>query len=1200
MKRFFITAIATLLFFIIPTLSYSCVAAPPAQDPPEPGPPCLEDGTCCPLPAPGAPEWAVNPINTNLYVTDIPLWYEPAIGPSVRAQVSYNSTSETTGDEIFGSKWIFVYGGSLQNDTSDNVTIVMADGKELEFESDGTGGYTQGCDCDAYFVLEKLSDTHYELRNKSDKKYIYSEPSVAGDKLYLTQVVDAHNNSLTIGYSDNRLTTITDTLGQVTTLHYNSDALVERISDPFGREALFTYDGERNLTSLTDIGGYKTSVEYSAESVISALVNDGGRTEFYIEPATNALSWVQYPAPGAEMGTSSRITITHPDGNKEEYYYNGVNATFWHVAPEDYRDPYEPINNLSAEVPKTTYTYASSVKGVRSKIATKTNPNGETKRYTYDYATGRNLTTADAAGNTSKKTYTEKGQIETRTAPNGRLTRYIYDTDTNDLLSIIDEHGATTMTYDDKHQVTSTTDLSGKTTSYEYNTSGQLSKITDPLGTETLLIYNGDHRLQNISKAGQILSTITYDAMGRQKTSLDATGLLLSYDYDDLNHLTTITYPDAKTESYEYSSSHSPNLATASTDRAGGRSVLDYNGLKELVSSINPEGGVSGYERDSNGNIAAFVDPNHNSTLFDYDATNRLIKRTYADGKSLSYSYNNTGLLQSVTNSRGQKTSYYYDENGNLLTIDYSDWETPDVYYSYDGFDRLTQVEDGAGITRFTYDSASRVETVDGPWEDDTLTYSYDDLGRIVSVELQNGKTRSHMYDELGRLVSITIGTDEFSYEYENGASPLVEKLVRPNGSSTSYSYDSLNRLLEINNSDSQAAVLNKYEYSYNAQDLRDKEIITNTLTTPTPTEGVNVSDYNVVNQLLANSNPDESFVYDEDGNMVEGYTQDGEEFTATYDQENRLTSISFSDSDGIHHLTKYSYGHDSFIVRIEKREDTVLVSDTRIIRNGKLAIQERDADNSVLREYLWGKNLGGGIGGLLQLSQAGSDYAYLYDGKGNVTSLLDSSGAIVASYRYDTFGKVVAQSGSLNQPFQFSTKRFDSDTGLIYYGYRFYNPSIERWMNRDPLGEAGGINLYGFVGNDPVNWIDPDGLSKKDPWYGETDPDFKDWVHDEKQGEGAGRGGSDNYTKDEIRKLKKRWNDEGRPGGKGRKSGRGGKTKGGGNNSKSEMCGEDCQKVATVVVAGGVTYIVYRCVRMAPSLFPPLWWTIPGNAAIP
>ena len=129
-------------------------------------------------------------------------------------------------------------------------------------------------------------------------------------------------------------------------------------------------------------------------------------------------------------------------------------------------------------------------------------------------------------------------------------------------------------------------------------------------------------------------------------------------------------------------------------------------------------------------------------------------------------------------------------------------------------------------------------------------------------------------------------------------------------------------------------------------------------------------------------------------------------------------------------------------------------------------------------------QNLGGGIGGLLQLHQGGCDYVYLYDGKGNVTALLDSTGATAAQYKYDDFGKLVAESATLNQPFQFSTKRYDPDTGLVYYGYRFYNPAIERWMNRDPLGEEGGINLYGFTGNNPVNWIDPWGLIK----YNTTD----------------------------------------------------------------------------------------------------------------
>jgi uncharacterized protein RhaS with RHS repeats len=120
-------------------------------------------------------------------------------------------------------------------------------------------------------------------------------------------------------------------------------------------------------------------------------------------------------------------------------------------------------------------------------------------------------------------------------------------------------------------------------------------------------------------------------------------------------------------------------------------------------------------------------------------------------------------------------------------------------------------------------------------------------------------------------------------------------------------------------------------------------------------------------------------------------------------------------------------------------------VDETRIVRDGFLAVQERDENNTVLREYTWGLNLGGGIGGLLNLKQGGQDYAYLYDGKGNVAAVLDASQAVVAAYRYAPFGKLLAQTGSLTQPFGFSTKRYDTQTGLIYYGYRFYGPEIGR-----------------------------------------------------------------------------------------------------------------------------------------------------------
>jgi RHS repeat-associated protein len=108
---------------------------------------------------------------------------------------------------------------------------------------------------------------------------------------------------------------------------------------------------------------------------------------------------------------------------------------------------------------------------------------------------------------------------------------------------------------------------------------------------------------------------------------------------------------------------------------------------------------------------------------------------------------------------------------------------------------------------------------------------------------------------------------------------------------------------------------------------------------------------------------------------------------------------------------------------------------------------------------------------------QGGQTYSYLYDGKGNVSALLDNSQAVTATYTYDTFGNLMSQTGTLSQPFKFSTKMYDKQTGLSYFGYRFYSPATGRWMTRDPIGIAGGLNLYGFVGDDPIDWVDPFGL---------------------------------------------------------------------------------------------------------------------------
>ena len=135
------------------------------------------------------------------------------------------------------------------------------------------------------------------------------------------------------------------------------------------------------------------------------------------------------------------------------------------------------------------------------------------------------------------------------------------------------------------------------------------------------------------------------------------------------------------------------------------------------------------------------------------------------------------------------------------------------------------------------------------------------------------------------------------------------------------------------------------------------------------------------------------------------------------------------------------------------------------------------------------------GIGGLLAVydlndtpgaEQTGDDlqYVYTYDGNGNVVQVLDwsassATAAIVAKYEYDPYGNVVAQAGDYAErnPFRFSTKYWDDETGLGYWGYRYYSSRMGRWISRDPIEEEGGPDLYNFVGNAPANFMDALGL---------------------------------------------------------------------------------------------------------------------------
>ena len=209
---------------------------------------------------------------------------------------------------------------------------------------------------------------------------------------------------------------------------------------------------------------------------------------------------------------------------------------------------------------------------------------------------------------------------------------------------------------------------------------------------------------------------------------------------------------------------------------------------------------------------------------------------------------------------------------------------------------------------------------------------------------------------------------------------------------------------------------------------------------------------------------------YDADGNL----TVFGP-WAYAYDAANRLVSVS---SNGAPLVTNL-YDAQSRRVRKVTPEATAT-----FFYDGWNLVEERIAHangaTSTIRYYC-GKDLSGtfqgagGIGGLLYLTIDGATYVPLYDSNGNVTHYLDANGGIAAMYTYDAFGKAVAQSGPLADIFRhrFSTKYLDGEIGLYYYGYRFYSPPLMRWLNRDPIEERGGVNLYAFCENQSVERVD-------------------------------------------------------------------------------------------------------------------------------
>jgi len=288
--------------------------------------------------------------------------------------------------------------------------------------------------------------------------------------------------------------------------------------------------------------------------------------------------------------------------------------------------------------------------------------------------------------------------------------------------------------------------------------------------------------------------------------------------------------------------------------------------------------------------------------------------------------------------------------------------------------------------------------------------------------------------------------------------------------------------------------LISQYDYSYNNLGLRDYMDTNGNAFTGAPitvTAETATYDTNSLNQYIEINTDNGSLTsdilsYDDDGNLT-SITSTASAKVYKYNAENRLTTV--EPQSPVDNDKKVEFKYDYMGHRVEKKVFTYassawsLTSDTLFLYDGWNMIQELNAAGVVQKSYIWGLDLSqtlqgaGGVGGLLSVVDNGETYHYLYDANGNVGQLVKASdGAIVAHYEYDPFGILLKSSGLMaaDNPFWFSTKYYDSETDLYYYGYRYYSTSLGRWISRDPIEEEGGINFYSFVGNDALNYIDP------------------------------------------------------------------------------------------------------------------------------
>ena len=541
----------------------------------------------------------------------------------------------------------------------------------------------------------------------------------------------------------------------------------------------------------------------------------------------------------------------------------------------------------------------------------------------------------------------------------------------------------------------------------------------------------------------------------------------------------------------------------ASTNELGETVLRSYDARRNLVGELGDTYPVR-YGCDSAGRRIRMETTRDGGTTWDetrwtYDpATGNLLSKIYADGSVETHTYTADGLPLRTTFPGGRWVENRYDGNRRLAGVS-SDDPSCEAEYAYDAFGRtvassnaIASASYGLAASGVATNEVQRVGTLQC-----ALVRTVDSYGRVSSIRVDGGVRTDIAYAEDGRIASLSNADCRVVYRYGADLGDLGYDLILPDGTtfSRTLTRDRYQRgeVTSITNASPVGAQGVSYAY-----DLCGRPV----------SRSGDAFAYNRRGEVASAtvSGQASSYVYDTIGNETRweanalnqmvwnDYSANGELLSysrgSTYDSLSRLVTVGCIDRSrpgDYYDYTEYAVTNRYDAIGRRVRKETPWETRT-FFYDGWMPIVEiyQKEDGTTDRiEYVWGRDLSGtiggagGVGGLLYLKRNGTIYIPFYDAYGNVTGYWDETGAVVASYTYDAFGETLSASGPLADAFniRYSTKYYDAESDLYYYGYRYYAPSLHRWLTRDPIAEEGGLNLYGMCENRMGYAIDCIGL---------------------------------------------------------------------------------------------------------------------------